>query len=45
MLDPAKPMTFGSFGTPDYYKEFKYAQTKALEDSEKVIDEVFAQRQ
>ncbi|UCF07663.1 MAG: pyruvate ferredoxin oxidoreductase [Thermoplasmata archaeon] len=43
VLDPAKPMTFGSFGTPDYYMEFKYAQTKALEDSEKVIDEVFAQ--
>ena len=38
VLDPAKPMTFGSFGTPDYYMEFKYAQTKALEDSEKVID-------
>jgi pyruvate ferredoxin oxidoreductase alpha subunit len=43
VLDPAKPMTFGSFGTPDYYMEFKYTQTKALEDSEKVIDEVFAQ--
>jgi pyruvate ferredoxin oxidoreductase alpha subunit len=42
VLDPTKPMTFGSFGTPDYYMEFKYAQTKALEDSEKVIDEVFA---
>jgi pyruvate ferredoxin oxidoreductase alpha subunit len=43
VLDPQKPMTFGSFGTPEYYMEFKYAQTKALEDSEKVIDEVFAQ--
>ncbi|UCE75363.1 MAG: pyruvate ferredoxin oxidoreductase [Methanomassiliicoccales archaeon] len=43
VLDPSKPMTFGSFGTPDYYMEFKYVQTKALEDSEKVIDEVFAQ--
>lgn len=43
VLDPAKPMTFGSFGTPDYYMEFKYTQTKALDDSEKVIDEVFAQ--
>jgi pyruvate ferredoxin oxidoreductase alpha subunit len=42
VIDPAKPMTFGSFGTPDYYMEFKYAQTKALEGSEKVIDEVFA---
>ncbi|UCE75056.1 MAG: pyruvate ferredoxin oxidoreductase [Methanomassiliicoccales archaeon] len=43
VLDPEKPMTFGSFGTPEYYMEFKYAQTKALEDSEKVIDEAFAQ--
>ncbi len=43
VLDPSKPMTFGSFGTPDYYMEFKYTQTKAIEDSEKVIDEVFAQ--
>lgn len=43
VLDPKKPMTFGSFGTPAYYMEFKYAQTKALEDSEKVIDDVFAQ--
>lgn len=43
VLDPSKPMTFGSFGTPEYYMEFKYVQTKALEDSEKVIDEVFDQ--
>jgi pyruvate ferredoxin oxidoreductase alpha subunit len=43
VLDPSKPMTFGSFGTPDYYMEFKYAQTKAIEDSEKVIDEIFAE--
>ncbi len=42
VLDPSKPMTFGSFGTPDYYMEFKFAQTKAIEDSEKVIDEAFA---
>ncbi|UCG69733.1 MAG: pyruvate ferredoxin oxidoreductase [Thermoplasmata archaeon] len=41
VLDPSKPMTFGSFGTPEYYMEFKYVQTKAIEDSEKVIDEVF----
>jgi pyruvate ferredoxin oxidoreductase alpha subunit len=43
VLDPEKPMTFGSFGTPDYYMEFKYAQTKALEDAGAVIDEVFAE--
>ncbi|MGM0510681.1 MAG: pyruvate synthase subunit PorA [Thermoplasmatota archaeon] len=40
-LDIEKPATYGSFGTPEYYQEFKYDQTKALEDSGKVIDEVF----
>jgi len=40
-LDVDNPATYGSFGTPEYYQEFKYDQTKALEDSEKVIDEVF----
>ena len=43
VLDVKKPMTFGSFGTPEYYPEFKYAQTKAIEDSAPVIDEVFKQ--
>ncbi len=43
VLDPANPMTFGSFGTPDYYMEFKYVQSKALDDAEAVIDEVFAE--
>ncbi len=42
VLDPSKPMTFGSFSTPAYYMEFKFVQTKAMEESEKVIDEVFA---
>lgn len=41
VLDPSNPMTFGSFGTPEYYMEFKYVQTKAIEESERVIDEVF----
>ncbi len=43
VLDINNPKTFGSFGTPDYYMEFKYAQTKALNDSEKVIDEAFSE--
>lgn len=41
--DPDKPMTFGSFGTPEFYQEFKYAQTKAMDEASKVIDEVFAE--
>ena len=40
-LDARNPITFGSFGTPEFYQEFKYAQVKAMEDSEKVIDEAF----
>ena len=42
-LDPSKPMTFGSFGTPEFYQEFKYVQTKAIEKASEVIDEVFAE--
>ncbi len=41
VLDPKEPATFGSFGTPDYYQEFKHAQVEAIEKSEAVIDEVF----
>ncbi|MGC9554465.1 MAG: transketolase C-terminal domain-containing protein [Thermoplasmatota archaeon] len=41
VLDPAHPATFGSFGTPEVYQEFKYMQTRALEDSPAVIDQVF----
>lgn len=40
-LDPKEPATFGSFAPPEYYQEFKEAQTKAIEDSRAVIDEVF----
>ncbi len=40
-LDPKEPSTFGSFGTPEYYQEFKQAQTDAIETSRKVIDEIF----
>ncbi len=42
-LDPENPMTFGSFGTPDYYPEFRYAQELAMARAEDVIDEVFAE--
>ncbi|MEA1992989.1 MAG: pyruvate synthase subunit PorA [Euryarchaeota archaeon] len=42
-LDPENPMTFGSFGTPEFYQEFKYDQTRAIEKSSEVIDEAFAE--
>jgi len=42
-LDPAKPATIGSFGTPEYYMEFKYAEELAMIEAEKVIDEVFTE--
>jgi pyruvate ferredoxin oxidoreductase alpha subunit len=41
ILDPRKPITFGSFGTPEFYQEFKYAQVQAMDDSQDVIDEAF----
>ncbi len=40
-LDPDEPSTFGSFGTPEYYQEFKQAQVEAMEGSREVIDRVF----
>jgi pyruvate ferredoxin oxidoreductase alpha subunit len=40
-LDPKKPITQGAFGTPEHYMEFKYSQQKAMEDAEKIIDQVF----
>ncbi len=42
-LDPKRPATIGSFGTPDYYMDFKYAEELAMNAAEKVIDEVFAE--
>jgi len=42
-LDVRNPMTFGSFGTPAHYTEFKYQQWKAMKNAEKVIDEVFSE--
>ncbi|HIH98115.1 MAG TPA: pyruvate ferredoxin oxidoreductase [Thermoplasmata archaeon] len=40
-LDPEKPITQGSFGTPEHYMEFKYSQQKAMEASKEIIDQVF----
>ncbi len=42
-LDPEKPATLGSFGFPEHYMEFKFAQWVAMERAKKVIDEVFAE--
>ena len=42
-LDPKKPATIGSFGTPEYYMEFKYAEEQAMNAAENVIDEAFAE--
>jgi len=42
VLDPKNPMTLGSFGTPDFYMEFKLAQELALQSAAPVIDEAFA---
>ncbi len=41
ILDPQKPATLGSFGFPQHYMEFKYAQWIAMNRAKKVIDEVF----
>jgi pyruvate ferredoxin oxidoreductase alpha subunit len=35
-------MTLGSFGTPDFYMEFKLAQEMAIQEAPGVIDEVFS---
>ncbi|MEM4293743.1 MAG: pyruvate synthase subunit PorA [Thermoplasmata archaeon] len=42
-LDVNNPMTFGAFSSPDNYMEFRYATQLAMENSVKVIDEVFAE--
>ena len=42
-LDVKNPMTFCSFGTPAHYMEFKYQQWEAMENAQKVIDEVFSE--
>ena len=41
VLDPKTPATFGSFGTPEFYMEFRYAIELAMESSKDVIDEIF----
>lgn len=39
-LDPANPMSIGSFTDPDYYMEARYAMELAMERSKKVFKEV-----
>lgn len=41
-LDPARPMSIGTFASPDYYMEFKLAQELAMERASKVIDSIFS---
>ncbi len=41
ILDPKNPATFGAFGSPRHYMEFKYAQHLAMQAANQVIDEVF----
>jgi len=40
-LDTKNPATFGAFGSPRHYMEFRYAQHFAMERAKHVIDEVF----
>ncbi len=40
-LDVNNPMTFGAFGTPAHYPEFKYQQWDAMWNATEVINEVF----
>lgn len=42
VLDPKTPATFGSFGTPEFYMEFRYAIELAMESSKDVINEIFS---
>jgi len=41
-MDVNRPITIGSFSTPDTYMEFRYVQDKVMNDAAKVIDEAFA---
>ncbi len=41
-LDPKNPMTLGSFGTPEFYMEYKLAQELAIQAARDVVDEAFA---
>jgi pyruvate ferredoxin oxidoreductase alpha subunit len=41
-LDPKRPISIGSFGSPDVYMEFRFAQDLAMsKEAPKVIDETF----
>lgn len=39
-INPESPLTFGFFAGPESYQEFRYEQQKAMENAEKVIEEV-----
>lgn len=41
ILDPDQPLTHGAIGFPSHYMELRYTQVKAMEESIKVIEEVF----
>jgi len=43
IVDVNKPATLGSFAGPDYYTEFRYQVSKAMEGSVSVIDHAFAE--
>lgn len=42
-LDPDRPITQGSFGTPEHYMEFKHSQQEAMENAKMIVDDVFKQ--
>ena len=39
ILDPDRPMSFGTVGVPAWYHEIKYQQVKAMRDSRRIIEE------
>jgi len=41
ILDPEQPLTLGPIGFPSHFMEFRYSQAEAMENSLKVIEEVF----
>jgi len=41
ILDPEQPLTLGPIGFPSHFMEFRYSQAEAMENSIKVIEEVF----
>ena len=41
ILDPEQPLTLGPIGFPSHFMEFRYSQAEAMENSLKIIEEVF----